>query len=40
MKAVKMSDNNCENKNYTLSRKLPELIVKHFFVLPEACTFF
>lgn len=39
MKPAKMSDKIIERKIIQVSRTLPEFIVKHFFLLPEVCTF-
>lgn len=39
MKPARMSDKIIERKIIQVSRTLPEFIVKHFFLLPEFCTF-
>lgn len=39
MKPAKMSDKVTERKIIQVSRTLPELTVKHFFLLPVVCTF-
>lgn len=39
MKSAKISDKITERKIIQVSRTLPELTVKHFFLLPDVCTF-